>query len=107
MGCSACHVIGDIEQLALDGTGIPPVKLGGAVARVKTYGDLVTSIINPSHKIARRYKGDEVMTEDGQSKMLNYNDVMTVTELVNLVTFLESNYDIAAYEKSPYPIYRP
>ena len=48
---------------------------------MQTYADLVTSIINPSHRIAKGYSKSEVM--DGkQSKMYNYNDVMRVSELV-------------------------
>ena len=35
---------------------------------------------------------DEV-SRDGESIMTVYNDVMTVTELVNLVAFLETRYE--------------
>ena len=107
MGCNACHSIGDIEQLPADGVDIPSVKLGGSVGRVKTYGNLVTSVINPSHRILRRYGNSEVTTEDGQSKMLNYNSVLTVAQLVDLVTFLDTNYDLVTYQRSRYPIYGP
>ena len=60
------------------------IKLGGEVARIKTYGELVTSIINPSHKLAKGYPPEAVASEEGQSKMKNYNDVMTVSQLLSV-----------------------
>jgi sulfur-oxidizing protein SoxX len=37
--------------------------------------------------------------------MTIYNDVMTVTELVNLVTFLQSNYELVPYQRTNYQFY--
>ena len=71
----------------------PYVELGGPVTRVKTYGELVTAIINPSHKLAEGYK-KEVVSEDGKSKMYVYNSFMTVQELTDLVMFLQPYYDV-------------
>jgi mono/diheme cytochrome c family protein len=45
--CHACHSVEGLELQYL-GTGRADVRLGGDVIRVKTYGELVTSIINPS-----------------------------------------------------------
>ena len=99
-GCLACHTVEGIESdIALEIE--KPVVIGGDVPRSKTYADLVTSVINPSHKISRGYtKGD--VAEDGQSKMRNYNDLLTVTELVDLVTFLETHYDLVEYRPTRY-----
>jgi sulfur-oxidizing protein SoxX len=60
---------------------------------VKTYADLVTSIINPSHKLSRGFDNNTVTTE-GESQMRSYNEYMTVEELTDIVTFLESKYEI-------------
>ena len=35
----------------------------------------------------------------------NFNDVMTVTELTDLVAFLQSNYKLLEYEPTDYPMY--
>lgn len=105
LGCNHCHSIGEIDQLPSDDIDLPQIKLGGTVSQVKTYGDLVTSIINPSHKVAKRYNQGVVMSDDGESMMRNYNDVMTVSQLVDLVTFLEDNYDVDVYPRTPYPKY--
>ncbi len=80
------------------------IALGGEVRRISTYGELVTSVINPSHKLARGY-GDENQEDDGESKMTNYNDVLTVSELIDLVAFLQSKYSIRPPEVTDYPMY--
>jgi hypothetical protein len=86
-----------------EGEGAPNVELGGVTTRVHTYGELVTSIINPTHKIAPRYPRDQI-TSGGESVMaLAYlNDVMTVQQLVDLVAFLETTYNIVPPEVQPY-----
>ncbi len=102
-GCLACHSVKGIEN-TLPMELEKPVALGGKVARIKTYAELVTSVINPSHKIARNYS-KEVAAQPGQSPMPNFNDTMTVAELVNLVTFLETKYELIPYEPTNYGMY--
>lgn len=103
--CLACHRINGFEPLSdLKNNPDISVLLGGKSTKVKTYADLLTSIINPSHKFSKGYMRSN-MQVDGVSKMTIYNDVMTVTELVNLVTFLQSNYELIPYQRSDYPFY--
>ena len=89
--CASCHVIAGMgvlrEGLEIENT----VPIGGMKTNVDTYGQLVSSVINPSHKIARAYRS-EAFSEDGVSKMRNYNDEMTVSELIDLVAFLQAQY---------------
>jgi sulfur-oxidizing protein SoxX len=92
MHCNQCHTIKD-EQLPTIAGFEPFVELGGSLTRVKTYGELVTAIINPSHKLADGYPEDRV-SENGKSKMYVYNGFMTVQELTDLVMFLQSHYDV-------------
>lgn len=80
------------------------VVLGGKVSRVKTYAQLVTSVINPSHKISPSYNPQMVAIE-GESKMRSYNDVMTVTQLINLVSFLQPHYQLYSYDHTYYMEY--
>ena len=103
MQCNQCHTIKGAALPPIPGAE-PYVELGGTVTRVKTYGELVTAIINPSHKLADRYAIDFV-SEDGISNMYNYNRHMTVQELVNLVKFLQSYYDVVvpAFDYRNYP----
>jgi sulfur-oxidizing protein SoxX len=97
MHCNQCHsVVG--EELPVIAEADPPfVELGGPVTRVKTYGELVTAIINPSHKLADGYPED-VVSNDGVSKMYVYNGYMTVQELIDIVMFLQPHYDIVVPE---------
>ncbi|MFT6408064.1 MAG: hypothetical protein ACJAQ6_001480 [Arenicella sp.] len=81
------------------------VIIGGSVSKVKTYGDLVTSVINPSHRVAKGYSKDYVLDLDGESKMRVYNQVMTIEELVDLVTFLQSQYRLVPPPVTKYPHY--
>jgi hypothetical protein len=107
MQCNACHKLSGVDQVAGEG-GKPQmsIALGGEVTRIQTYGELVTSVINPSHRLAEGYPVDEVSV-GGKSKMRNYNDVMTVTELTDLVMFLQSKYKLQEYELTDYPVYTP
>ena len=103
--CHGCHTIAGKELPVIEGRDAPYIVLGGKVAKVKTYGELVTSIINPSHRLTRRY-ARALVSEDGESKMELYNSIMTVQELVDIVTFLQPTYDIhaPAYHYRVYPV---
>ncbi|MDH3532188.1 MAG: BREX-1 system adenine-specific DNA-methyltransferase PglX [Gammaproteobacteria bacterium] len=103
MQCNQCHTIHGVEIPAVPGYE-PYVELGGPVTRVKTYGELVTSIINPSHKLADGY-AEELVSEDGESKMYVYNGYMTVQELIDLVAFLQPLYEVVvpAFQYRVYP----
>jgi hypothetical protein len=81
------------------------VVLGGGVTRVKSYGELVTSIINPSHRLARRHPAGKI-SQEGQSLMTPYNDVMTVTQLIDLVAFLQAQYDVVPRPGYQYRVYK-
>ena len=96
MHCNQCHTIKGEELPTIPGFE-PFVELGGSVTRVKTYGELVTAIINPSHKLAEGYATD-LVSEDGKSKMYVYNGFMTVQELTDLVMFLQPHYDVVPPE---------
>ncbi len=91
--CQQCHEVDGVE-LPADKTmrdGPTVVRLGGSVTNIKTQGDLVTSIINPSHKISGWRS--ETMGPDGKSLMTVFNEVMTVQQLIDLVAFLQDSYD--------------
>ena len=103
MQCHQCHTI-DGEQLpGIPGQEMPYIELGGKVTQVKTYGQLVTAIINPSHELAPRY-AEEVVSEYGESNMYIYNDHMTVQELIDIVMYLQPYYDVVV-PQSQYRIY--
>lgn len=102
--CNNCHSTADVEQVDSK-TGIS-VTLGGEVGRVKTYADLVTSVINPSHRLARGYPVADI-AEGTESLMRNYNQVMSVQELVDVVSYLQPQYSLRVYEPTVYRGYHP
>ena len=102
--CLSCHTLEGITQEGIYKNAEISVALGGKTRKTVTYAELVTSVINPSHKLASRYLITDVSTE-GTSKMIVFNDVMTVTELVNLVAFLQPKYKLVPYQPTRYNYY--
>ena len=93
-----------VPQLDTGGSAAISVTLGGETSHIKTYGELVTSVINPSHRVSRRQSAD-MATLSGESRMINLNDVMTVTQLIDLVAFVQSSYTLSPFSGSKYPVY--
>lgn len=91
--CHRCHAISGVEfPMPPKGPRVE-VPLGGKVYRVKTYGELVTSIINPTHIISTDYQ-DALRDDNGKSIMPDHNDEMTVQQMIDLVSFLQSRYKL-------------
>lgn len=96
LSCNDCHSIADIKWNG-PGDNYPEVRLGGDVTQLKTYGELVTSVINPSHKISQRALADSRWLIHGDSSKMetyHFNDFVTVSELVDIVAFLQSEYKL-------------
>ena len=95
LGCTSCHSAEGAPHNTEAGTELH-VPLGGEVRRQRTYTYLVTSIINPSHRAAKRTLVETVTVVDGEevSKMPFFNDIMTVQQLTDLVTFLSPQYKV-------------
>lgn len=103
MQCLSCHAVEGYERP--EGTEDKlSVSLGGKVQSLKTYAELVTSVINPSHRLAKGYDLSDIQVE-GESVMPVFNDVLTVSQLVDLITFLESKYELDPYTQTTYTIY--
>ena len=105
MQCHQCHSIAGVSLPELPLSEPPYVELGGSVTEVKTYGELITAIINPSHKLADGYAAD-VVSENGESNMYIYNGFMTVQELVDIVMYLQGYYEVVVptYRYRVYPM---
>jgi sulfur-oxidizing protein SoxX len=91
--CHTCHRVygGGFPEPTIEPP--VPVLLGGPVPHVRTDGDLVTAIVNPSHRLAAGYKKDDVV-RDGHSRMADYTNTMTVAQLIDLVAFLQAQYQV-------------
>ena len=75
VGCSSCHSVGDAE-----------------------------SIVNPSHRLAPQYFSENI-TQDGESLMANYNDALTVSQLTDVVAYLQTHYEDVLRPGFQYPSY--
>lgn len=95
MGCTGCHTIAGADLPAPAEPGPVSIELGGRVSKVKTYGDLVTSVINPSHRLPPGYPIMQV-TREGESLMPVLNEALTVAQLIDVVAFLQSHYKVVA-----------
>jgi len=92
--CNQCHVVDGVQLPAFSGPRPVTVELGGEMYFAKTYGDLVTSIINPDHVLSDEYLDQlpsEVRRRTNSSPMYMKED-MLVTELIDIVAFLSSRY---------------
>jgi mono/diheme cytochrome c family protein len=107
LGCVSCHTVTGVPALR-DGMDRAErtIPLGGEQTRVVTYGELVTAIVNPSHEVSQTRLGTMVQ-RNGETLMRNYNDLMTVTQLTDLVTFLEQHYTLRPFDRTNYRSYAP
>lgn len=87
--CTACHSINGVDLPAADEMFDTSVLLSKPTLS-KTESALVTAIINPSHSLVEGLPIESIYS-DGNSKMPIFNDLMTVTQLIDIVTFLRAN----------------
>jgi L-cysteine S-thiosulfotransferase len=93
--CHRCHSVAGVRLPPLAGAGPPLLELGGETSSVKSYAELVTSIINPNHIISEKYRQQLLLNAQVplNSPMPTPNlDNMTVRQLIDLVAFLDSRY---------------
>ena len=93
--CHQCHSVAGIALPELAGASPVQLELGGEILMVKSYSELMTSIINPNHVISETYR--EQLQLDAEVAFESpmptpHIDNMTVRQLIDLVTFLDSRY---------------
>ena len=88
--CNDCHTLAKVDLPRPEKPAIT-VALGGEEPIIRTDGELMTSIVNPSHKLAWGYPREQLQ-ENGKSRMRDYSDVMTIRQMVDLVAFLHSQH---------------
>lgn len=93
MKCYVCHSVAGGELPVPTADPPVPVVLGGEVPYAKTDGELVTAIINPSHKITPALRTEQVKSGD-MSRMPDVGELMTVRQMIDLIAFLQSRYTV-------------
>lgn len=93
LGCPQCHTVADSDIQQPENPDFQ-VMLGGRLIQVENYGDLLTSIVNPNHRVAPQLRlNDEADSEEGPvSPMPDFTPTMTVAQLIDVVEFLHSTY---------------
>ena len=94
--CTTCHEVDGLEDELPRPTATPVtgVKIGGLAMREPTDGELLTSIINPNHRLYPETEQQNV-TSGGESRMADLTSVMTVEQMLDLVAFLHDRYRTA------------
>lgn len=94
-GCRQCHEVAGLDLPAYDGVSSLEIELGGKRAKIKSYGDLLTSVVNPKHVISDEYLRllNKEEKERGSTAMPDFNQRLTVAQLIDLVQFLHSRYE--------------
>lgn len=106
LSCHRCHTVEGVTLPDHDLPASPAIHLGGAILRVKSYGELVTSIVHPDHQLSPQYleklSAEEKDSGNLSSPMLSYHDKMTVRQLVDLVSFLHGRYRLIQPTRDEY-----
>ncbi|MEO6002682.1 MAG: c-type cytochrome [Opitutus sp.] len=90
LNCTQCHTVTGVD---LPKPTVAPefvVDLGGKAPRVRSVGDLMTAIIHPTQTVS--FKMRRPVAGAPGKEMPTVNDVMTVSQLVDLVRFLQPRY---------------
>lgn len=93
LGCHRCHTVNEADLPEYEGTRPVYIELGGELLFAKTYASLVTSIINPSHVVSEEYQ--DQLPGNSRARMsspMPFHGEMTVSQLVDVVTFLNASY---------------
>lgn len=98
--CHACHRIDGVDSHpAPSAISVP---LGDHTPRIETYGDIITAIVNPSHRLARSYRADAERDRPSPMEAEFLNEVMTTQQLVDIAAFLRTEYDYVPLPPPPY-----
>jgi len=106
-GCLRCHVMDDPALPAYDGERDFEIRLGGEVIRVQDYGDLLTSVVLPDHRMSQKRRVTDAEGKPLESTpMPDFTQEITVAELIDLVSYLHSRYSETVPEYRGYSYVR-
>ena len=100
--CHACHRMEGVDMPPHPSPSSLSVALGGHTPRIETYGDIITAIVNPSHRLARSYRATTGRGRSSPMAAEFLNDVMTTQQLVDIAAFLRTEYEYVPPPPPPY-----
>jgi hypothetical protein len=86
LGCTSCHTVSWEKDLPDPVSAIRGPDLDPGLNRL-TSGSVASSIIAPSHTVSAEVRA---MSEDTRSPMGNYNEAMSVQQMIDIVAYLHS-----------------
>lgn len=99
LGCRQCHHVAGIDLAEYESAMRFELTLGGEVLKVRRYGDLLNSVVNPNHELAEPYVEKLGASERTRiSPMPDFSAHMTVQQLVDIVEFLHAQYRLTMPE---------
>lgn len=102
LGCHQCHNVTGVELPPFAGETEFDIGLGGKVAKVKSYGDLLTAVVHPDHEITRPHEVAASGKSGQPSPMPDTTAAMTVSQLIDVVEFLHAQYEQTAPQYQGY-----
>lgn len=93
--CHQCHSVAGVNLPELAGASDPILEIGGETSYLKAYSELVTSVINPDHRISEVYRERyerRAIAPLVSTMPMTHIDTMTVRQLIDVVAFLDSRY---------------
>jgi hypothetical protein len=91
--CHACHEVRGERFPAPVADPAVTVRLGGVVYDPRADGDLTAAIVDPSHRLSGGRIPASVRA-GSLSRMGDFSEAMTVRQLIDLVAFLQSTYEV-------------
>jgi len=96
-GCFQCHTMPWVTFPEREPNPPITLEIGGNVSQVRDYGELLNAVVSPKHIISQKYRMmldplDPMERHNPKSLMPNFNEKLTVAELIDLVTFLHEQY---------------
>ncbi len=91
--CYSCHRVAGADVPAPTAPPESIIEIGGTVPVPRTDGEIVASIIDPSHRLAAG-KDRAAIASGRLSRMGDFGESMTVRELVDLTAFVQSRYEV-------------
>ena len=91
LGCTTCHSAAGAAYTGSDGGIHFPL---GSARYETSYIELVTSVINPSHRISYNANASGDLAQGDESRMPVFNDILTVRQLTDIVTYLAPQYEM-------------
>ena len=93
-GCYQCHTANEIKLPTAELDDMLLIDLGGDEHSGWTRDDFAKAIMNPNHTVNPDYEKAMMILGDHfkavNSPMPGFNDVLTVSDMIHLTTFLDS-----------------